>query len=474
MFAQVMPSQHPVFLVLALLVPAAPAVLLLSLGVSSLLDRKLPERIISTLVHSAIFVGLAASLSILGLMLLRDVRHWPIELGTWVVVPHYHFSIKFVYDRLSVPFVILSFALCGIINAFADRYMHRETGFNRFFVLYALFLLGMVVTSLSGTIETLFAGWEMVGLSSALLVAFFQERPAPVRNGLRVWSVYRVADAALLLAALLLHHLTGAGDFDKLMGTGPLSDGWPLGEIAASEVSGQQALAVGLLLLIAAAGKSALVPFSGWLPRAMEGPTPSSAIFYGALSVHLGAFLLLRAGPLLERSIPLCAAVVVLGLATAVFASIAGSAQTDIKSALCFASLTQVGLIVAEVGLGFRYVALIHILGHACLRTLQFVRAPTLLHDYHQVENAIGAKLPSLTDPLHWLFPERTSIWLYRVGLERGSFDSWIDDRVATPLWRLFSACDAWERRWTDFLSGGPSRESDRIAHPAESFEDLR
>src|SRR5205085_9244529 len=130
---------------------------------------------------------------------------------------------------------------------------------------------------------------------------------------------------------------------------------------------------------------------------------------------------LLRAGPLLERSWLLCAAVVVLGLATAVFASIAGSAQTDIKSGLCYASLTQVGLIVAEIGLGFRYVALVHILGHACLRTLQFVRAPTLLHDYHLVENAVGAHLPRLTDPLHWLFPERNSIWLYRVGLERGS-----------------------------------------------------
>ena len=95
--------------------------------------------------------------------------------------------MKFVFDRLSVPFVILTFVLCGTIGAFASRYLHREPGYNRFFVLYALFLAGMVVTALAGTIETLFAGWELVGLSSALLVAFFQERPAPVRNGLRVW-----------------------------------------------------------------------------------------------------------------------------------------------------------------------------------------------------------------------------------------------------------------------------------------------
>ena len=104
--------------------------------------------------------------------------------------------MKFVYDRLSVPFVILSFLLCGTIGAFATRYLHREPGYNRFFTLYAVFLLGMVLAALAGTIETLFAGWELVGLSSALLVAFFQERPAPPRNGLRVWVVYRVSDDA--------------------------------------------------------------------------------------------------------------------------------------------------------------------------------------------------------------------------------------------------------------------------------------
>ncbi len=115
----------------------------------------------------------------------------------------------------------------------------------------------------------------------------------------------------------------------------------------------------------------------------MEGPTPSSAIFYGALSVHLGAFLLLRVSPILEQSLLLSAAVVVIGLVSAIFAALAARVQTDIKSALAFASLTQVGIIVAEIGLGLRYIALIHIIGHACLRTLQLLRAPTLLHDYH-------------------------------------------------------------------------------------------
>ena len=257
-----------------------------------------------------------------------------------------------------MPFAILSFVLCGTIGAFTSRYLHRESGYDRFFVLFAVFLLGMIISSLAGTIETLFFGWEFVGLSSALLVGYFHERTNPVRNGQSVWVIYRIADAAFLIAALTLHHLTGAGDFDGLMGTGA----WPEGQASINE---SHALFVGLLLLVAAAGKSALVPFSGWLPRAMEGPTPSSAIFYGALSVHLGAFLLLRVSPLLEVSLLLSVAVIAVGTVSAICGALAARVQTDIKSALAFASLTQVGIIVVEIGCGLRYIALVHIIGHA-------------------------------------------------------------------------------------------------------------
>src|SRR5262249_4411079 len=162
---------------------------------------------------------------ILGLMLATDRRHVPVGLGDWVAVPHYHFSVKFIFDRLSVPFVILSFVLCGTIGAFASRYLHREPGFNRFFMLYAVFLVVIVLPAVARTIETLFKGWELAGRPSAVLVANFQERPAPPRNGLRVWAVYRVSDAALLLAAVVMHHLTGEGDFDRLFGAGPWPDG---------------------------------------------------------------------------------------------------------------------------------------------------------------------------------------------------------------------------------------------------------
>jgi NAD(P)H-quinone oxidoreductase subunit 5 len=459
------------FTILGLMVVGAPALLVFVLGLCSVVGKQPSERVTGLLVQTTIGAGLIASLVVLALMLRWGPRHVVVPLGEWVHIHHYHFVISFVFDRLSVPLVILSFLLCGTIGAFANRYMHREQGFSRFFVLYAFFVLGMVIASLAGTIETLFVGWELVGLSSAFLVAFYQERSGPVRNGFHIWVVYRISDAALLVASVVMHHLKGQGDFAQFLG----SHGWPQGS---PDITQGQALLVGLLLLLAAAGKSGLVPFSGWLPRAMEGPTPSSAVFYGALSVHLGAFLLLRFSPLLDMSVWLCLAIVAAGLATALFASFAGRVQTDIKSALSFASLTQVGIIVAEIGLGywfngFRYIALVHLLGHACFRTLQFVRAPSVLHDYSTIENAIGNRLPRLTGMESGFLPAGVQTWLYRFALEKGYLDAWLTDYLVMPLVMVLRWCDSMERRWTDFLSGTSSHESDRAKSTSSSLEEL-
>lgn len=461
-----MPRDVQLVHALGLAIVGLPAVLVALLGLPSLVWRPLAERTISRLVHVANVLGLTGVVVMIGWMTWRQTAHLTVEPGHWVDTGDYHFAVKFVYDPLSISLVVLTFVLCGTIGAFANRYLHREPGFNRFFVLYAVFLTGMVVTALAGTIETLFAGWELVGLSSALLVAFFHERPNPVRNGLRVWSVYRVSDAGLLLAAVVMHHVRGEGDFEHMLGVVSWTD-------VTTSLAPHHTLVIGGLLVIAAAGKSALVPFSGWLPRAMEGPTPSSAVFYGALSVHLGAYLLLRVGPLFEANWWLSGLVFALGLTTAIFASLATRVQTDIKCALTFASLAQVGLIVAEIGLGLRYIALIHLLGHACLRTLQFLRAPTLLQDYRLLENAIGTQLSHKQTFWERWFPESVRRRMYRMSLERGYLDAWLTDWIARPCLRLFRTCDRWERRWTDWLSGGSSRESDQVAPTGESLDDL-
>lgn len=453
---------------LGTIVVAAPAALLALLGVTLLFSAPLSERVIARATQTAIFAGLLGAVAILGLMLSTGARSVPVEFGHWVVLPaeDFHFHFKFVFDRLSVPFTILTFVLTGTIGGFANVYLHREPGYRRYFLLYAVFLLGMVVSSLAGTIETLFFGWELVGLSSALLVAYFQERPAPVRNGLHVWSVYRIADAAFLMAAIALHHVAGAGEFTKMMGSGL----WPEGQ---ASLTSMQAFGVGLLLLVAAAGKSAMIPFSGWLPRAMEGPTPSSAVFYGSLSVHLGAYLLLRVSPILEQSPVLCGLIVALGVTTALFAAVTGRVQTDVKSSLAYASLTQVGIIVAEIGLGLRYLPLMHIIGHACLRTLQLLRAPTLLRDYHSWENALGGELSTTSASFPRGLPAGWRVRLYRFAFERGGLDELLSEVVVQPVLRVFRWCDVLEHRWTDFLAGRPSRESDHAGHAPDRVEEM-
>jgi NAD(P)H-quinone oxidoreductase subunit 5 len=442
-----MPDHETLLTLLGLLIVGTPALLLAVFFGAFLLNKHLGETNIGRLVQGAIGTSLLAALSAAVIMVIAGLGRYSIVLGDWVITPAYHLKFQFILDLLSLSYVILTLVLCATIAAFSTRYLHRERGYDRFFVLFAVFLLGMVTAALSDTVETLFAGWELVGLSSVLLIAFFQERPAPPRNGLRVWIVYRLCDAALVLAAILMHEKNGAGDFEYLTGARAWPEHDPL-------VTGPHFALLGLLFVIAAAGKSALVPFSGWLPRAMEGPTPSSAVFYGALSVHLGAFLLLRVNPVLDSSIWLSGLVVALGLITSAFAYLAGRVQTDIKSALAFASLTQVGIIIAEIGFGLNLLALIHLLGHACLRTLQFLRAPSLLHDHHQLENAIGAR--PRAEKLMWeqRLPPKLQIWLYRFSLERGFLDSLLERWGARPFMALFLCFDNLERRWASWLEG--------------------
>lgn len=462
-----MPTIETIFQLLGTAVVVSPLLLLTILGGAALLNLRMSEGSISRWTQASVLFSLVPAIAILCMMLLTGIRNVPIELGNWVTIPeqNFHFHLKFMFDRLSIPFLMLSCVLCGVVGEFTRRYLHREDGYRRFFLFYAMFFSGMVLSSLAGTIETLFVGWEMVGLSSALLVAYFHERKNPVVNGQRVWSIYRLSDAALLIAAITMHHMVGEGDFGGLMTSGI----WPDGTAA---VNSGQALLVGTLLLIAAAGKSALFPFSGWLPRAMEGPTPSSAIFYGALSVHLGAYLLLRLSPLLEASLVLQLMVIALGGVSAICGAIMSRVQNDVKVSLAYASLTQVGIIVVEIGLGLRYLALIHIMGHASLRTMQLLRAPTLLKDYSDLENKMGSRLVHEAWAGARFLPPSLQLWCYRFGFDRGFMDIALDKWVAIPFVNLFGWFDRIERRISDAISKESLCESDCTDDQPDSIQE--
>jgi len=166
----------------------------------------------------------------------------------------------------------------------------------------------------------------------------------------------------------------------------------------------------------------------------MEGPTPSSAIFYGAISIHAGAYLLLRAQPLLAQSVLASALVILIGLGTAVHGTIVGRASADAKTSLAYATLTQVGVVFIEIGLGWRWLAVAHILGNATVRTMQYLRAPSMLHDYHQMHSAIGGEVSGTGKQIEDLLPERLQLWLYRWAFDRGHLDTILDRWVIDPL----------------------------------------
>jgi NAD(P)H-quinone oxidoreductase subunit 5 len=229
----------------------------------------------------------------------------------------------------------------------------------------------------------------------------------------------------MLSAAVILRHATGTDSLAVLFG----GAGSP-----AAGLTGANATIIALLLLVAVAGKSALLPFSSWLPRAMEGPTPSSAVYYGSLSIHAGCFLLLRAAPLLEQAPGIRILAGVLGAATALFAAVTTRVQTDVKSSLAYASLTQVGIIVVEIALGWYTIAFVHLAGHACFRLLQFLSAPNVLHDLHGIADAMGDRPGGRGAGLESAAPDRVQSRLFLIALERGFLDSVLDRLVVAPF----------------------------------------
>ena len=295
-------------------------------------------------------------------------------------------------------------------------------------VLLRLSQTAMLIFS-AGTFDLLIGGWELVGITSVLLVAFFHQRRNPVRSSVQVYSAYKIGDLGLLLGVFVLHYFSRTADMSVLFqGT------WPMQTTSLSPVA---TTLTGLLFLFAAAAKSAQIPFSGWLPRAMEGPTPSSAIFYGAISVHAGAYLLLRIEPVLRASPLAAAAVIAVGLLSAILGTMIHRVAADAKTSIVYAAMTQLGVIFMEIGFGFPRLALAHIVGHAVVRTLQFLRAPSMLHDYHRVHAAAGGHLATTGEHYKHILPESVRMWAYRFALDRGFYDALASRIAVAPILAL-------------------------------------
>ena len=359
-----------VALVVAILAPlvCAMAVGLLLMGRA----RWMEEGHVAWTLKSGLIVSVVASLaaSICYTGVFGAPVRGNLEFGNWLEVGDYAVPAVLLVDGVALAFSLLSAALTALVARFSRTYLHKEAGFARFYVLLGIFAAGAQLVAFAGALDLFFAGWELIGISSALFIGFFHERDEPVRSSVRAFATYRLCDAGLLIAMVTTHELLGSTRFSALNDAGALP--------------ALESGAIAALFLLSAMGKSAQLPFSGWLPRAMEGPTPSSALFYGAVSIHAGLYLMLRVSPVLDVAPVVAVLGVVVGVSTALYAAAVARVHTDAKGALAHATLSQIGLILAEISLGLTTLALVHLICHAMLRAYQYLRAPTMIHDVHE------------------------------------------------------------------------------------------
>src|SRR5574343_442803 len=327
------------------LLPGLPLLAVLINGARVLLGRAqgdAAEPLTARLSSLAAFGGLLLLLAIDAMALSqgapghRILGHW-FGSGTWAA------TISFMLDPLSLTLATLTALIGWLVVRFSANYLHREAGFHRFFISLSFFLAGIQLVLLAGNGLLAFVGWEMCGVSSFLLMVYVWLRPAATGNALFAFVTNRAGDAGFLLGLGLAAAWRVGFEWTALANATQLS------------VVNDRLLVIGFV--IAALAKSAQLPFSAWLSRALEGPTPSSAIFYGAVMVHAGVYLLLRLEPVLQQAPDVMAGLLLAGLATALYAWLCGMVQTDVKSALVFATVSHVGLMVMACGLGFFGVA---------------------------------------------------------------------------------------------------------------------
>jgi NADH:ubiquinone oxidoreductase subunit 5 (subunit L)/multisubunit Na+/H+ antiporter MnhA subunit len=341
------------------------------------------------------------------------------KFATLYETEHFVFAIHLYYDEITAVFSIVGSLLFFLVATFSKYYMHRDAGYKRFFLTILLFATAYNFIILAGNFETLFIGWEIKGICSFILIAFYRNRYLPVKNGFKAISYYRISDVALMLAMWMMHHLTHQNiTFPQL------------GEAKALAIStGQTGMAIFIvcMIILPAAIKSAQMPFTTWLPRAMEGPTASSAIFYGSVSVHIGVFLLLRTHPFWEDMAWAKISIITIGALTAIIATMIARAQPTVKTQIAYSSAAQIGLMFIEVALGFHWLVLVHFAGNAFLRTYQLLVSPSVLNYlvHHQY--------------FHYTIPtqkrvSRLTATIYMLGVKEWNLDTFMFKYIWSPF----------------------------------------
>ena len=427
----------------------APVLTLITLSFIGLTRLRTREELIKGVVMVGQTVALLTSMTVA----VSFVRQYILtgHILPMVVIQHPLFSFNrhsvdftIQLDGMNIWFVLMAAVLSNIVGVFSRHYLHRDPGFFRFFYLIVLFLVGVLIVFMGSTFQVIFMGWELVGITSALLISFFTLRRETIDNALHAFWAYRISDIGLLVGSFLL---------------GAAIPGYMFGEMGVHryQLPHELALIVPFLLLFSAMGKSAQFPYSSWLPRAMEGPTSSSAIFYGGLSIHAGAFLLLRMRAELLVPTPVLVVMALVGAVSCIYGVLLSQVQSDVKSALAYASLSQVGIMFIEISLGWNQIAIIHCLGHAFLRTYQILKCSSIIHQFvefedahqHDIDRARAGLLPLLITRRR-----RGSLFSFSFDLALRAASGPSD--IVTLLERVSRLLQRTEERWLNLLGGSP------------------
>lgn len=363
----------------------------------SLFGTRLGKRAVSILAPAMVFlsfvVAVAAFVSLLGLPVGERSRE--VTLWRWMVVGNFSVDAALLLDQLSITMALAVTCVGFLIHVYSAGYMHDDERVPRYFAFLNLFILAMLTLVLANNYLLLFVGWEGVGLVSYLLIGFWFEKPAAADAGKKAFIVNRVGDFGLLLAIMFIWTGIGSLRFADVFALAPQV--WPAG----SAVVG----AVTLLMLLASTGKSAQIPLYVWLPDAMEGPTPVSALIHAATMVTAGVYMIARSAVLFDLAPASGNWVAWVGVLTAFFAGTIALTQTDLKRILAYSTVSQLGFMFIAVGVGAYAAGIFHLVTHAFFKALLFLSAGSVMHalngelDIRKMGN-LRVKLPTT----YWTF----------------------------------------------------------------------
>ncbi|MBW4038226.1 MAG: NADH-quinone oxidoreductase subunit L [Acidobacteria bacterium] len=334
------------------------------------LGRKLPRSFVSAI---ALLFTAAPALIVAQLWIYMKSAGAPISLSVasvpWIAVSGFHVNFAFTVDRLTLIMLGVVTGVGFLIHIYSVGYMALEDGFWRFFAYLNLFMFFMLVLVLASSFVLLFVGWEGVGLASYLLIGFYFTKDSAANAGKKAFIVNRIGDFGFLLAMFLLIAHFGTLSFTSVFS-----------QISASPLSGGILTTIALLLVLGATGKSAQIPLYIWLPDAMEGPTPVSALIHAATMVTAGIYMVARCHVLFDRAPIALTVIACIGAATALLAATIGTVQHDIKRVLAYSTISQLGYMFLACGVGAYSAGVFHLMTHAFFKALLFLAAGSVIH----------------------------------------------------------------------------------------------